>query len=214
MVAEWNPTSGLYCELSSVNPNQSFVCLCSVRARGSHPGTEIPRGASKTKRSRFEPVHGKDTRLKKTVDSHFSSGYASVSYFANISTHIWHTVWPAQRKSRSWTAFDILFSCPDFLHFNFLLISVSYGSKRCNLSNVLFFFAQPTSVIALVRELSRKRDMIASTPRRQCLLHPGPRGDPAILGKVVVVVVVVVIVVIYFNGEWKTLKFSFQHDQW
>ena len=37
---------------------------------------------------------------------------------------------------------------------------------------------------SLIDDLSRKRDQIASTPRRQCLLHPGPRGDSGILGKV------------------------------
>ena len=37
---------------------------------------------------------------------------------------------------------------------------------------------------SLITELSRKRDEISTTPRRQCLLHPGPRGDSGILGKV------------------------------
>ena len=37
---------------------------------------------------------------------------------------------------------------------------------------------------SLITELSRKRDEISTTPRRQCLLHLGPRGDSGILGKV------------------------------
>ena len=37
---------------------------------------------------------------------------------------------------------------------------------------------------SVITELSRKRDEISTTPRRQCLLHPGPRGDSGILGKV------------------------------
>lgn len=44
--------------------------------------------------------------------------------------------------------------------------------------------ATPVAVTSLIEDLSRKRDQIASTPRRQCLLHPGPRGDSGILGKV------------------------------
>ena len=37
---------------------------------------------------------------------------------------------------------------------------------------------------SLITELSTRRDEISTTPRRQCLLHPGPRGDSGILGKV------------------------------
>ncbi|XP_044184398.1 structural maintenance of chromosomes flexible hinge domain-containing protein 1-like [Acropora millepora] len=44
--------------------------------------------------------------------------------------------------------------------------------------------ASVASVTSLITELSRKRDEISTTPRRQCLLHPGPRGDSGILGKV------------------------------
>ncbi|RMX48106.1 hypothetical protein pdam_00002687 [Pocillopora damicornis] len=40
------------------------------------------------------------------------------------------------------------------------------------------------AVTSAINDFSRKRDQIASTPRRQCLLHPGPRGDSGILGKV------------------------------
>ncbi|CAH3149223.1 unnamed protein product [Porites lobata] len=44
--------------------------------------------------------------------------------------------------------------------------------------------ASPSAVTTLIDEMSKKRDQIAITPRRQCLLHPGPRGDSGILGKV------------------------------
>lgn len=44
--------------------------------------------------------------------------------------------------------------------------------------------ASVSAVTSLITELSRKKDQISMTPRRQCLLHPGPRGDTGILGKV------------------------------
>ena len=59
-----------------------------------------------------------------------------------------------------------------------------FNMKFPNLSSLLLVCSQPSAVTTLIDEMSKKRDQIAITPRRQCLLHPGPRGDSGILGKV------------------------------
>ena len=48
----------------------------------------------------------------------------------------------------------------------------------------LTFLLQPNNVDVMIANLTRKRGQMASAPRRQCLLHPGPRGEAGILGKV------------------------------
>ena len=61
-----------------------------------------------------------------------------------------------------------------------------FNVKFQNLSSLLLVCFQPTAVTTLIddHEMSKKRDQIAITPRRQCLLHLGSRGDSGILGKV------------------------------
>lgn len=47
-----------------------------------------------------------------------------------------------------------------------------------------FAFLKIKNVDAFINQLSAKRAEYQNTPRRQCNLHPGPRGEPGVLGKV------------------------------
>ena len=60
---------------------------------------------------------------------------------------------------------------------------MSYQKLHRNLS-IPVYLIQIESVDAYIAQLTTKRNTLQNTPRRQCSLNPGPRGEAGVLGKV------------------------------